>query len=92
MASTKNANAVQGIEMGLQYRKPADQGGALVVEYIGEAPIELRVKADELNLRRNDAEAVAVYRHVIYEDWNPIQHVRTEPHPTIRGQIVYKVS
>lgn len=91
MASTKDATS--GIEMGLRYRKAVDDGGQWVIEEVGaNNAFELRVRAAELNLQRRDAEACAVFRHVIYEDWQPVTNVVAEPHPTLRGQTVYKVS
>lgn len=85
--------ATHGIEMGLRYRAPVADGGAIVVVPIDNSTApELRIKAEEMNLKRGDAEASAVFRHVIYEDWQPITKITAVPHPTIPFAKTFQVS
>lgn len=93
MASTKQVEQTAAVETGLRFRRSADEGGAWVVTHTsGTTPRELRLKADELNEHRPDAEASAVFRHVLYDEWQPITHVSASPNPAAPGTTVYQVS
>ncbi len=88
-----NKEAVHSVEMGLRYRKSADEGGAVViVDTVGVTAPELKIRAEEMKLARPDSEATAVFRHVIYEDWAPIKTIKVVPHPTIPYASSYQVS
>lgn len=82
--------ATHGIEVGLSY---INAEGNRVVDYTaGVTAPELRVRAEEMNLKRPGSDARAVFRHVIYEDWTPITKIERVPHPTLRFSTTYKVS
>jgi hypothetical protein len=78
------------VETGLRYTN--EDGITVIVDTVGVTAPELRMRAEEMNFVRPGANASAVFRHVIYEDWAPITKIEREPHPSIRYATVYKVS
>lgn len=82
--------ATQGVEVGLSYLDAA--GNLVVTSEPGVTAPELRVRAEEMNLKRPGSNAVAVFRHVIYEDWAPIRKIERVPNPAIPFSTIFKVS
>lgn len=83
--------ALHGIEVGLAV---TDENGVRTVTpgaNVGAAQ-ELRIRAEEMNLRHPEANAKAVFRHVIYEDWAPINKIERVPNPAIPYSTMLKVS
>lgn len=78
------------VETGLRYTD--ENGNPVIVDTVGVTAPELRVRAEEMNLRRPESHAHAVFRHVVYDEWAPITKIERAPHPTLRYSTVYKVS